>query len=220
MPKQGSLLFYLKTLPFLTVMWFFALQAQAQVPDTVYTKPELNQGLPPAVVQPPVLVSPPAAPRVMDADSLNKAAKAARQKTEDERPPFLKRFFTGGGFAISFGTYTFIQVTPILAYRLTDRISIGCGLSYIYVSDSFDQLHIWGGKAFTQVMVYKSFFGHLEYEVLDFKDTFPVVIAGAGYRQMFSDKVGMDTMLLFDINNNERSYYRNPIIRATFIINL
>jgi hypothetical protein len=222
MTQHRGLLFYLKTIAFLVIFtWITAPDTFAQVPDTVYKKPELNTGMPPAVVSPPVIVTPPAAPAK---DSVKvkvkekEKVKAPKEPTEDN--PLGRKYFTGGSFGISFGTYTYINATPILGYRLTNRISVGTGLSYYYINDPYFEGSVLGGKLFAQGMVYKTFFAHAEYELVDFQDNFTVILAGAGYRQMFSERAGLDLMVLFDLNQNGRSFYRNPVIRPVLIINL
>ena len=44
------------------------------------------------------------------------------------------KVYVGGGLALQFGNYTFIDVSPTLSYRLTDNFSTGFGISYKYLS--------------------------------------------------------------------------------------
>ncbi|MFC5270048.1 hypothetical protein [Adhaeribacter terreus] len=220
MTHHRGLLFHLKTIAFLVIFTWLAIQDTfAQVPDTVYQKPELNTGMPPAVVTPPVIVMPPTAPAKDTVKvKVKEKVKTAKEPTEDN--PLGKKYITGGSFGISFGTYTYINAAPILGYRLTDRITVGTGLSYFYINDPYFEGSLLGGKLFAQGMVYKTFFGHAEYELVDFRNNFSVILAGAGYRQMFSERAGLDLMVLFDLNQNGRSFYRNPVIRPVLIFNL
>jgi len=219
MPKARGLVFHLKTIAFLVIFsWLAAEDSFAQVPDSVYQKPELNTGMPPATVPQTVIVSPPAAP-VPDTVKFKKKEKVKTAKEPTEDNPLGKKYITGGSFGITFGTYNYINVAPILAYRLNDRISVGTGLNYFYIKDPFFQGSLLGGRLFAQGMVYRTFFAHAEYELVDLRDNFSVILAGAGYRQMFSERAGIDLMVLFDLNQNGRSFYQNPVIRPTLIIN-
>lgn len=210
-------LFRLKSLLFLALFFWFTNSALAQVPDTIYQKPELNQGFPPAE-QTPVIVTPPA--KNIPQTETKVKVKTKEEPAEQEEQGFKKRYFTGGSGSLSFGDYTFIQVAPILGYQITDRLAVGTGLSYIYVSDRYDDESILGGKLFAQAMIYNGFFAHGEYELLDFKNNFPALLAGAGYRQYLGEKSALDLMLLLDLNQNTRSYYTNPIFRTGFIFYL
>ncbi|KAA9332848.1 hypothetical protein [Adhaeribacter soli] len=202
----------------------FATTAQAQVTDSTYQKQELNTGMPPASVPQPVIVTPPPPPAVKKAPADTVVKEKVKIKEKDETP-FRKKLFTGGGFGLSFGNQTSnVQVSPILGYRISERFSAGLGMSYFYFSSGPYDATLLGGKAFAQAMVYKEFFAHVEYEKLsdikDFSNNVAALLTGAGYRQMVSDRVGFDLMLLIDLNQNSRSLYSNPIFRGGLIINL
>ena len=42
------------------------------------------------------------------------------------------RLFAGGNFALSFGTYTLVNVSPQVGYHFTDMFAAGVGINYIY----------------------------------------------------------------------------------------
>lgn len=205
------LLFACKLILFLALL-LGSGHAFAQVPDSTYQKPELNQG---TVPEEPatVIVTPPAPPQKIK-------EKPKTKPVISEEPVYKNRFFTGGSGSLSLGTYSFVQIAPILGYQITEKFAVGSGLSYIYYNNPDDEDHIFGGKIFMQAMVYKTFFVHAEYELLDFRNNFPALLAGGGYRSMFSEKAGADMMILLDLNQNARSYYTNPIFRAGFILYL
>jgi hypothetical protein len=211
-------LFRFKNLPFLAFFFWLSNFAQAQVTDTIYQKPTLNQGMPPAEPT-PVIVTPPA-PEYPNTETKEEVKIKTKDEPAEEEQSFKKRYFTGGGGSLSFGDYTFIQISPIIGYQLTNNFAVGTGLSYIYISDPYGSGSLLGGKVFAQVMIYKGFFGHGEYELYDFKNNFPALLAGAGYRQYLGEKSALDLMLLWDLNHNSRSFYSNPVIRSGFIFYL
>src|SRR5688572_8657909 len=129
-------LFSLKSLLFLALFFCLANFAQAQVPDTIYQKPELNQGMPPAEPT-PVIVTPPAQELPKTETKEKVKIKTESEPASKEEQPFKKRYFTGGGATLSFGDYTFIQVAPIIGYQVTPRFAFGTGLSYIYIKNPF-----------------------------------------------------------------------------------
>lgn len=45
------------------------------------------------------------------------------------------RLFFGGNFGLTFGDFTFINVSPVVGYRLTDRFSVGTQVNFIYQSN-------------------------------------------------------------------------------------
>lgn len=221
-PKVKSGVLTQKAIAFFVIaFWLFAGAAQAQV-DTVYRKPALNNGMPPAEVSPPVIIQAPPK-RTVKPDSVIVPEKA-ETKTYKEAVPFKDRFFTGGGFGLSFGTLTNIQLSPVLGFKVTDWFATGVGLTYIYLGDRFSSENYLGRKVFAQGMIYKGVFGHAEYErfsLLGEKGSAEAILGGAGYRQMISNKVGLDLMLLLNLNQSARSAYADPFVyRFGFYIEL
>jgi len=47
------------------------------------------------------------------------------------------RLFFGGNFGLTFGDFTFINVSPQVGYRLTEKFSIGTGVNFIYQSSKY-----------------------------------------------------------------------------------
>lgn len=208
-----TVVFRAKTIAFLaTAFLLFTFTAQAQT-DTVYQKPSLNNGMPPGEVAPPVIIVEPV--KEKPAPDTTVKVKVKEEKEFKEPTPIRDRFFTGGGFGLSFGDFTNIQLAPVLGYQLTDWFAGGLGLTYIYVGDRFYSENYLGKKVFIQGMVYKGFFGHVEYETfsrLGEKGSADAILGGAGYRQMASNKVGIDLMLLLNLNQSANSVYVDPFV--------
>lgn len=206
--------FTLKTLAFLVGSFLLGLSAQAQVTDTIYQKPSLNNGMPPSQGEVPVIIREPEK-TVIKQEPKKEEPKAKEPKEYKEAVPFKDRFFTGGGFGLSFGNYTNIMLSPILGYKITDWFAGGVGLTYIYIGDSFSSETFLGKKVFLQGMIYKGIFGHVEYERFSsFNEKYSVdaTLGGAGYRQMISNKVGLDLMLLLNLNQTDHSAYADGLI--------
>lgn len=45
------------------------------------------------------------------------------------------RWFTGGNFGLSFGNFTFINISPQIGYRFTERFAAGGGVNFQYISN-------------------------------------------------------------------------------------
>ncbi|MDF2438076.1 MAG: hypothetical protein K0Q95_2452 [Bacteroidota bacterium] len=138
----------------------------------------------------------------------------------------IDRMFTGGNLGAQFGTVTFIEISPLVGYRFTDKISAGIGATYQYYhyNDKIYNLetNVYGGRLFGRYLFTDYLFGHAEYEYLnleafDFQRRrvdVESVLVGGGYIQRISDRIGIVAMILFNLTETAYTPYTNPIIRV------
>lgn len=156
------------------------------------------------------------------------------QKLLKDAPLALKdRIVFGGGLALQFGNATLIDISPIIGYKLTDRLIIGTGLTYKYnyIKDYYYapatnyQSNTFGGSIWGRYYVLENFFAHTEVEQLHTSYSLTPnggseaiditsVLIGGGYRQRISQRVSFNIMVLYNLNDSPFSPYSNPIIRA------
>ena len=168
------------------------------------------------------------------------------QTTEDpavKELPFNQRLVYGGGFGLQFGNVTLVDLSPTIGYRLTDRLTLGTGISFKYnhVNDyTLDQnsgrwydynSNIYGGSIWGRYYLLQNIFAHAEIEQLkiDYNYTsvsssLPTnvkngvdvtsVLVGGGYRQSLGGHVYFNILILFNLNETDFTPYNNPIIRA------
>ncbi len=146
---------------------------------------------------------------------------------------FWNRVYTGGGIGLQFGSQTLINVSPIIGYRITERFSMGLGITYMYYryKDQYPAYsyssNTYGGSVFSRYLILENLFAHVEYELLRFevrdnvsrllgtKDITSVLVGG-GYRQMLGDRSSINLMVLYNLNETAYSPYQNPVIRLSF----
>jgi hypothetical protein len=161
-------------------------------------------------------------------------AQAQRYINEGERPPLKDRMFFGGNFAMSFGTITFIDVSPLAGAMITNRFSSGVGMTYQYFNDTRfigGNNSLYGGRVFSRYNIFPNVFAHAEYESLNLDiynritDRFergwvPGLLVGGGYFAPFGDRGGANITLLYNLlHDNFRSPYNQPfIIRFGFML--
>ncbi len=146
-----------------------------------------------------------------------------------ERVKNLDNWFVGGGFGLQFGTTTLVDLSPLIGYRFTDKISLGAGPTYQYYRqrDPFTNFTVsrssLGGRAFGRYDIWQNLFAHGEYEYLRFKTDFNGFLqtvdvqrlpVGGGYRQRLGGNSTFNIMVLYDFlyYKYEQYYYSNPII--------
>jgi hypothetical protein len=171
--------------------------------------------------------------------------KALQQHAEQ----YTKTFVYSGiglGYSSYYGLSNFnFSISPAIGYRVSDRFSIGPGISYSYnyygadngngTSTSFNTSS-FGVKGFAQFMVYSQFFLHAEYEVTraeflavdnngyitggKVSRSVQTPLLGVGYRSQISNRAAADIVLLYNFQDNYNSIYPNPVIRFNFLFNI
>ena len=119
--------------------------------------------------------------------------QAKPEKKEEKKNSFKDRFVFGGNIGLMIGTYTSIDISPVVGFYVTPRYLTGIGLTYQYYSETAYKSvntirsHVFGGRFFhnytfvenigKNLPIKQNFalFGHIEYEALnldrDFSDT-------------------------------------------------
>ncbi|MQY79864.1 MAG: hypothetical protein GH151_11815 [Bacteroidetes bacterium] len=154
---------------------------------------------------------------------------------------FRERLFFGGHFGLMIGTITNIELSPIVGYRFTPRLSLALGPKYQYYKEGiFINTHIYGGRAFARYMLIKDLnnlvplnlnaglFFHTEYEGLSLEEKYfgspgyegrfllNSVLVGGGVSQPVGDRGALNITVLWNINGTDNTPYTNPVIRIGF----
>ncbi|MEI7595381.1 MAG: hypothetical protein WCK02_06505, partial [Bacteroidota bacterium] len=154
----------------------------------------------------------------------------------DNKSSFKDRLYTGGNIGLQFGTVTFVDLSPQIGYKITERLSAGIGATYQYYrykDATYDMsASVYGGRIFSRFMITESFFAHGEYEILNLQrfDTYSYydnsrinvesLLLGGGYREEIANNVYMNILLLYNFTESPFTPYSNPIIRAGIDIGL
>jgi hypothetical protein len=177
----------------------------------------------------------PAHAQYVASDTASKTTyQAAKPKTDDEtNGNFFDKVNVGGNFGLSFGNITYLEASPLVSYRVSDKFQLGPGLTYIYYSYKGNGYNYtsnqFGGRFFARYFVLEDLFAHAELEALNFgfrSDTktarytqvYPLV--GAGYRQSFGGHGGIFLTALYNLGYNpDLSTYNSPLIfRVGFLL--
>ena len=123
---------------------------------------------------------------------------------------------------MSFGTFTYIDIAPIVGYNVTEDFSVGLGGKYVYIgynSTPRTSTSIYGGSLFSRYLFLENFLAHAEFQALSVQvpEPFtgklkrrltPIGLVGGGYRQSMGGSSYMQIMLLYDIIGDKNSPYR------------
>ncbi len=148
-----------------------------------------------------------------------------------------ERFFVGGFVGLQFGTFTAVSLNLHAGYLITNNISAGAGGIYQYTNDNLMgtsySSHVYGASAFARFNVYSGLFVHTEYERLRLKTRLSPFdfdpgsdpddrttisennyFIGAGYGIRMSDRLTLNLLLLYNLNENSHVYMDNPFFRV------
>ncbi len=149
--------------------------------------------------------------------------------------PFRERIFTGGNLGLQFGSVTYVDVSPKVGYKITDRAAAGIGATYIYISDKRVKGYeyntdIYGGRVFSQYQVLENVMAYSEFEVLNAEvqnEFYPFdlsrknissFLVGGGYVQAIGQRSNAVILVLWNLLESRYSIYQNPVIRIGFNI--
>jgi len=140
------------------------------------------------------------------------------------------KVYVGGGMGMQFGSYTYVDVSPVFGYRFNEEFSAGMGLSYQFLgirNPKFSS-HTYGGGPFARYAFTNNLFAHFEYQILNsefylvdingnivgqFREDVHYPWIGGGLRQPIGGKSYMIMMVLYNLNESSFSIYPNPIYR-------
>lgn len=166
-------------------------------------------------------------------DSRQDAQQNFQQEAAQGQSGFLDKVFVGGGLGAGFGDYTFINVSPIIGYRVSPKLSIGMRLMYQYTTfeyfDYADQRwkdysgNDFGIGGFARYMLFGPVYLQAEYEHLSYealyrsgesrRDNFDSFMAGGGIAQPIGRKASVFLTLMYNFsyeNFNTSNVYRSP----------
>ncbi len=147
--------------------------------------------------------------------------------SQNEQAPLKDRLFFGGNLGLQFGTITFIDVSPLVGYRLSDDRAVAVGGIYQYIKDNRNgfSTSIYGGRSWFRQMVFQGLFLQAEYQLLNHRvlDRFSLepkrittsaFLVGGGYRSAVGRNSYMSFTVMWDLIDDPRSPVPSPTIRG------
>ncbi|MCO5232552.1 MAG: hypothetical protein M9888_02300 [Chitinophagales bacterium] len=144
-----------------------------------------------------------------------------QQKTADEDKKWKWNLFRiGGNFGLSFGSITFVELSPTFGYWvIPEKLQVGLSSKYIYQSVRYDNGEKWksflyGGGAFVDYVIWNGIFAHGEYELVNKESYFNTnrvnvssLLLGGGYIQPIGQNGNFYISALFNVLDSDESIY-------------
>lgn len=148
-----------------------------------------------------------------------------------------KNFYFGGDFGLSVGgKQIFVNVSPLIGFKLSDKFSIGGGSIFQYLRTQVilidptqgvnikqtAQTLIYGGRGFTRLFLHKKFFAQGDFELINvqlpttdgskIRNWVPGAWAGAGYNFDIGRGMGLNLILSYNfLYKDGKSPYTSPL---------
>ncbi len=160
----------------------------------------------------------------------------AKPTQQASKSNFWDRTRFGGNLGLSFGTFTYVNVSPRMYFVATEKLWLGAGLTFIYSKDNRSNLpptydpeqFVYGLNLLATYQLIGPVFLQAEYEPLNFErlayipgtdifETERVWVHGLFLGGGISQRVGRGMMfisVLYNVTytNAEQSYYAQPYV--------
>ena len=145
-----------------------------------------------------------------------------------QKSPVLKRFFFGGGVGASFGDVDYIEVAPLVGFKVLPRFDLGVQPFYRWIDDGRYSPSVttsdYGVTLFARVRVWSGLFVEGDYQFTSYeypnvgggttRDTYNTFLAGGGYAFPVGGNVGFYVSALYDFSydgNDVNRPYDSPV---------
>lgn len=148
------------------------------------------------------------------------------------KPQKPNRWFVGGMIGAGFSSYSsYVEVSPLVGFKITPAFHVGTRITYIYnsyvayrgtMAEKRVNLNHYGASLFARYIIFKGLFAQAEYEALSFdyyefpREWISSLFIGGGYYQNIGGRGFASFAILFNVLENVDSPYTNPVIRIGF----
>jgi hypothetical protein len=152
-------------------------------------------------------------------------SSSSAKKEKAAKQPFRERLQLGGNVSGSLGTYTFLQLNPMLGVKTTSWWTNGVGFNFMFGKRANFSNSSYGPSIWSRATIKQTFLLQTQLEQLTInyrvnnqealKTTLPIWFIGGGIQ-----KNGFSVLVLFNVLPNPYSPYVNPVIRVGGMFNL
>ena len=161
------------------------------------------------------------------------ATKYSVPPPSKQKSDWKKKIYLGGYFGASFGSYTNVEISPIIGYNFTRDFSMGVGVIYSYYAYDTNipgapkvSSSNWGFRMNANYVLLKFIRLGAEYQFLNVdrwtgninpdgsliyeKEPYNILFVGAGINQRFGGNASLFIMVYYDVLQND--YYNDNYI--------
>jgi hypothetical protein len=138
-----------------------------------------------------------------------------------------EKFFFGGGVGAAFGAVDYVEIAPLVGFRVVPRVDLGVQPFYRWTDYGGYSTTDYGTRLFTRVRLVSSFFVEADYQFTSYEQgyTYPngaigttratnnAFLAGGGYTVPLGRNAGLYFSALYDFtyDNGPNAAYDSPV---------
>lgn len=144
---------------------------------------------------------------------------------------FVDRLFWGGNVGAWIGNPTFVDLSPLMGIRITDKFSCGVGFIYNYYSYKYSNYkyttNLYGSRIYMRYFIIENVFAQVGWDRINRDDPYSALpnsrvwidnlLVGGGVRYAIGDNFYVVATGLWNLNQTPLSPYSNPIIQFGFV---
>lgn len=155
------------------------------------------------------------AAQVTEDEEYTTETKKTKEDKEKKDFDLREKLVYGGNVGLWFGGNSrFVQVNPMVGYKVTDWWAAGVGFNYTYLGNQSNNFSYYGPTLWTRIRPLEGFYLHTEYNYLRasyYNGSIPVWLVGGGvYSQ--GNVLSIGFFLLYDVIQHEQSPYRGGLV--------
>lgn len=156
-----------------------------------------------------------------------------RQKSEQKSDvkEFLNRLYWGGNVGAWIGNPSFVDLSPLVGVKVTNKFSIGFGFIYNYYSYKYGNYkystNLLGSRIYARYFILDNVFAQVGWDHINRDDPYAYfpntrvwvdnILVGGGVRYEIGSNFYAIASGLWNLNQTPLSPYANPIIQIGFI---
>lgn len=162
-------------------------------------------------------------------DSVYTGAPQIREKEKrkkERNDDWKEKVSYGGNLQLQFGTYTFIYLSPTIGYKPLDKLNVGVGLIYNYISINYGTYgkyaqSIYGTHTYVRYFITEGIFLQGQYDRLfqpgkfagkDNMQWVDYALVGGGFSQSIGKKAALTTSIMYNLTPNPLSIYPSRLV--------
>ena len=137
------------------------------------------------------------------------------------------KFFFGGGVGAAFGAVDYVEIAPLVGFRVAPRVDLGVQPFYRWTNASYYSTTDYGTRLFARVRIVSSFFAEADFQFTSYEYPYEypngsigttrasnsAFLAGAGYTVPLGRSAGLYFSALYDFSydNGPNAAYDSPV---------